>query len=59
MKYILGMPYALAKELHVTMEEAPLTIRSNRQVFTVKLSEVKEETQEHSNWTEVGVRLPP
>ena len=44
------------------MEEAPLTIRSNRQVFTVKLNvdkgEVKEETQEHSNWTEVGVRLP-
>jgi hypothetical protein len=62
MKYILGMPYALAKEIHVTMLEAPLTIRTNQQVFSVKLNvdkgEVKEETQEHSDWTEVGVRLP-
>jgi hypothetical protein len=62
MKYILGMPYALAKELHVTIEEAPLTIRTNQQVFTVKLNvdkgDVKEETQEHSDWTEVEVRLP-
>ena len=33
MKYILGMPYALAKELHVTIKEAPLTIRTNQQVF--------------------------
>jgi hypothetical protein len=32
MKYILGMPYALAKELHVSIEEAPLTIRTNQQV---------------------------
>jgi hypothetical protein len=62
MKYILGMPYALAKELHVTIEEAPLTIRTNQQVFSVKLNvdkgEVKDETQEHSDWTEVEVRLP-
>jgi hypothetical protein len=64
MKYILGIPYALAKELHGEglMLEAPLTIRTNQQVFSVKLNvdkgEVKEETQEHSDWTEVGVRLP-
>jgi len=62
MKYILGMPYALAKELHVTIEEAPLTIRTNQQVFSVKLNvdkgDVKEETQEHCDWTEVEVRLP-
>lgn len=62
MKYILGMPYALAKELHVSIEEAPLTIRTNQQVFSVKLNvvkgDVKEEKQEHSDWTEVEVRLP-
>jgi hypothetical protein len=62
LKYILGMPYALAKELHVTVEEAPLTIRTNQQVFTIKLNvdkgDVKEEKQEHSDWTEVEVRLP-
>ena len=62
LKYILGMPYALAKELHVTLEEAPLTIRANQQVFSVKLNvdkgDVKEEKQEHSDWTEVEVRLP-
>ena len=62
MKYILGMPYALAKELHVSIEEAPLTIRTNQQVYSVKLNvvkgEVKEEKQEHSDWTEVEVRLP-
>ena len=62
MKYILGMPYALARELHVSIEEAPLTIRTNQQVFSVKLNvdkgEVKEEKQEHSDWTEVEVRLP-
>jgi hypothetical protein len=62
MKYVLGMPYALAKELHVTIEEAPLTIRTNRQVFSVKLNgkkgDVIEEKQEQSYWTEVEVRLP-
>jgi hypothetical protein len=62
LKYILGMPYALAKELHVTIEEAPLTIRTNQQVFSVKLNvdkgDIKEEKQEHSDWTEVEVRLP-
>jgi hypothetical protein len=62
MKYILGMPYALAKELHVSIEEAPLTIRTNQRVFGVKLNvdkgEVKEEKQEQSDWTEVEVRLP-
>jgi hypothetical protein len=62
MKYVLGMPYALGKELHVTIEEAPLTIRTNRQVFTVKLNgkkgDVKEEKQEHSDWTEIEVCLP-
>jgi hypothetical protein len=62
MKYILGMPYALAKELHVSIEEAPLTIRTNQQVFSVKLNvhrgDVKGEKQEHSKWTEVEVRLP-
>jgi hypothetical protein len=61
MKYVLGMPYALAKELHVTIE-APLTIRTNRQVFSVKLNvdkgDVIEEKQEQSYWTEVEVRLP-
>ena len=62
LKYILGMPYALAKELHVTIKEAPLTIRTNQQVFSVKLNvdkgNVKEAKQEHSDWTEVEVRLP-
>jgi hypothetical protein len=62
MKYVLGMPYALARELHVTIEEAPLTIRTNRQLFTVKLNgkkgDVKEEKQERSYWTEVELRLP-
>lgn len=62
LKYILGMPFALAKELHVAIKEAPLTIRTNQQVFSVKLNvdkgDIKEETQEHSNWTEVEVRLP-
>jgi hypothetical protein len=62
MKYVLGMPYALAKELHITIEEAPLTIRTNRQVFSVKLNvdkgDVIEEKQEQSYWTEVEVRLP-
>jgi hypothetical protein len=62
LKYILGMPYALAQELHITIKEAPLTIRTNQQVFNVKLNvdkgDVKEEKQEHSNWTEVEVRLP-
>ena len=62
MKYVLGLPYALAKELHVTIEEAPLTIRTNRQVFSVKLNvdkgDVIEEKQEQSYWTEVEVRLP-
>jgi hypothetical protein len=62
MKYILGMPYALAKELHVTIKEAPLTIRTNQQLFSVKLNVdkgyVKEERQERSDWIEVEVRLP-
>ena len=62
LKYILGMPYALAKELHVTIEEAPLTIRTNQQVFSVKLNvdkgDVKEEKQERSDWTEIQLRLP-
>jgi len=62
MKYILGMPYALAKELHITIEEAPLTIRTNQQVFSIKLNvdkgDVKEEKQEHRYWTEVELRLP-
>ncbi|MFZ0513968.1 MAG: hypothetical protein WAM14_20340, partial [Candidatus Nitrosopolaris sp.] len=62
MKYIIGMPYALAKELHVTIKEAPLTIKTNQQIFSVKLSvdkgDIKEEKQEQSDWTEVEVRLP-
>ena len=62
LKYIIGMPYALAKELHVTIKEAPLTIKTNQQIFSVKLSvdkgDIKEGKQEHSDWTEVEVRLP-
>jgi hypothetical protein len=62
LKYVLGMPYALAKELHVTIKEAPLTIRTNQQVFNIKLNvdngDVKEAKQEQSNWTEIEVRLP-
>jgi hypothetical protein len=46
MKYILGMPYALAKELHITIEEAPLTIRTNQQVFSVKLNVDKGDVKE-------------
>ena len=62
LKYILGMPYALAKELHVTIKDAPLTIRTNQQVFSVKLNvdkgDVKEGKQEHSDWTEVELCIP-
>jgi hypothetical protein len=62
LKYCLGMAYALAKELHITIKDAPLTIRTNDQVFNIKLSGnrgvVKEEEQEESDWTEVEVRLP-
>jgi len=62
LKYVLGMPYALAKELHVTIKEAPLTIRTNQQVFNIKLnvdrSDVKEGKREQSNWTEIEVRFP-
>ena len=62
MKYILGIPYALARELHVTIKACSVTFRTNQQIFSVKFDvdkgEVKEEKQEHNDWTEVEVRLP-
>lgn len=62
LKYCLGMAYALAKELHITIKDAPLTIRTNEKVFNIKLNvdkgNVMEEKQELSNWTEVEVRIP-
>lgn len=68
LKYVLGIPYALSKELGITVDYTPLTIRTNQRIFDIKLNvdkgvvreqkQEQEQQQQRLNWTEVEVRLP-